>query len=137
MAYYTKPDSSAGFSAVIQVDEATKGLMEDIQRGITSEITLPSQQISGKIDELTAAIESIGRNSKNAAEDANEAKKEARSILNKADDLDSQITMLKAELTALGNEQKEIRTLLNGNMEKLDSLIDMVNKLARRQRNFR
>ncbi len=112
--------NNSGFSAIIQADEATQGLMRDIQKGITSEITLPAKQISGKIDELTDAIESISRNSKNAAEDANEAKKAAKSADEKADNAETLLIELTANIKKIESEQNDIK-------KKLDSILALLN----------
>jgi hypothetical protein len=115
------------FSAIIQVDEATKNLMNDIQKGITCDITAPVNLMSAKLNKLSDDVEEAVRAAKNASIDAGLAKESAVSADNKADDIQTVIMKLISDVKTLAGEQKEIKQLLTDNNAKLDAVLAKLN----------
>ncbi len=117
-------------SVIVQVDEATKGIMESITAGLTSEISEPLLEIRSDINNIS---DEIGILTKMTSAASAQAKKQSTDIAEKTDDILYEVNQLSKSIATLRKEQKALKDSVAGIEKKLDIIFNIIDNMASTQ----
>lgn len=96
---------------ILQVDEATRGIMEEIKAGITDGLSSGNQTESLK--QIIDAISELDLNVSGCISTAGEAKKSASEAAENADEVKAYVMKIAKDVKKLSDEQKQIKVKLD------------------------
>ena len=116
-------------SIIVQVDEATKGIMESITEGITSEISEPLLKLTSLVNGISDSTDDLLKQMRASNSASAQIKSQSAEIAEKSNDIAYKVTQLSESVTTIRDEQKALIDIVSGIDKKLNILTDIIGEV--------
>lgn len=122
-------------SVILQVDESTKGLMEEIQSGISASIEDGMREIKNKVDSVDDNTDMILRKFKNF-DGLNSTVDQLRSLAEESKKFAAIVTPLENSVSEIKQDNKTHELSLGKVVSNIDSISEDIVQFGEKQNNF-